>query len=263
MLGIYDSGLGGVTVLKELLNLSPNTKIVYLGDTKNCPLGEKTDEQITEIVKNGVEFLFSKGCNLVILACNTATAVTIREIQNQWLPKYYPDKKVLGIIKPTIELLAENQIKPTDQIAIFATPATINSNFYKNELGLVGYNNQIQIPFLGLADSIEKGNYRLSQSVIKTQLENHTAQFTDLKAVVLACTHYPIVKDLFEQELAKLNLRPIILDQSKSTAQKLIDYTKNHPEYSLKPGKLSIFTSSDQTGFEKKLQEIFDIPTTN
>ena len=261
MLGIYDSGLGGITVLKELSSLHPNTEIVYFGDTANCPLGEKSDEEIVDAVKSGMEFLFSKGCNLVILACNTATAIAIREIQNNWLPQHYPDKKVLGIIKPTTEMLLDDKIPKDSLVAVFATPATIASDFYEIELNETGYNNTIQIPLSGLASSIENGDLGNAQQIISGVISRYKNYLTDLQVAILACTHYPIVKDIFETELQKINPEVVVLDQAPATAQKLIEYTRKHPEYSLKTGNLSIYTSSDQIDFENKIRDIFGIHT--
>jgi glutamate racemase len=290
MLGVYDSGLGGITVLKEILNLYPDTDIVYLADTAHCPLGEKTPQEITKIVTNGIEFLFAQGCDLVILACNTATAISIRQIQNQWLPAHFPHKKVLGIIRPTTELLSENEQYPTpkqaletkltvsdpaasngvlhnnkvehsDKIAIFATPATVQSGFYKQELLDFGYTNTLQIAFSGLASAIENQDITQCRKIIQTQLQLHISDLFELKYIVLACTHYPIITDIFRQELDKLipTNQTQILDQAKITAKKLVEYTQKNPQYKLSPGKLQIYSTADQDDFQLKINSIFGL----
>jgi glutamate racemase len=261
MLGIYDSGLGGITVLNEILKLDPDLKITYLGDAAHCPLGEKTPNEITQIVTQGIEFLFAQGCDLVVLACNTATAVSIRQIQNQWLPAYFPHKKVLGIIRPTTELLTENKVGYKDKIAIFATPATIQTGFYQQEFWDYSYRNVLEIAFSGLAGAIENQDTDQCKMIIQTQLQNHLAELTDLKYIVLACTHYPIISRIFHEVLDDLlpNIQIQILNQAQTTTQKLFDYTLKNPEFKLEKGELNIFCSKDPVDFQSKIQNIFGL----
>lgn len=129
-IGLFDSGIGGLTVLKALTCDLPNYTYVYYGDNANAPYGEKSPDEIYDLTIKGIEFLFGKYCSLVVLACNTASTVLPR-IQQEWLPMHYPDRKVLGIIRPTAEHMTESGAK---EIYLMATPATVNAHSYEKEL---------------------------------------------------------------------------------------------------------------------------------
>ncbi len=129
-IGLFDSGIGGLTVLKALIRDLPNYTYVYYGDNANAPYGEKSPEEIYDLTIKGIEFLFAKNCSLVVLACNTASTV-LPHIQQNWLSVHYPDRKVLGIIRPTAEHMVESGEK---EIYLMATPATVNAHSYEKEL---------------------------------------------------------------------------------------------------------------------------------
>jgi glutamate racemase len=231
MIGFYDSGIGGQTILKEVKKRLPFLDTLYFGDVKNCPLGEKTDQHIYEIVKNGVQLLFEQGCNLVILACNTATAIAIRRLQNEWLPISYPDRKILGVIRPVSEELKELQIAKSDNICIMATPATINSGFYIDELNEYGFRNVSQIAVPGLALAIEQSNETEIKEVLKKVLKENQEIVPQIDVLVLACTHYPIALQQIASKIiengGKKSLQ--IISQDYLVAVKLQEYLNRYP----------------------------------
>ena len=258
MLGLFDSGVGGLTILKEVEKLLPGKEILYYADNQNCPLGEKTSEQIYQITINAVELLFNKGCNLVVLACNTATSVAIRRIQENWLPQHYPDKKVLGIIRPVPESLLENKRNRGNLVAVMATPATINEGFYEKELQDFGFSNILNIPCPGLASAIEKVDIWAINSLLDDSLKNISAQITYIDDLVLACTHYPLIKDVIQKKLTEFGAKQDIkiFDQGQIVALKLIDYLQRHPQYLPENGSVQVYCSLKSDEFVKSLEKI-------
>jgi glutamate racemase len=266
MLGLFDSGVGGLTILKDVIKALPDKAIVYYADNENCPLGEKTHDQIYKITQKAVEFLFNQGCNLVILACNTATSVAIRKLQDQWLPYNYPDKKILGIIRPVPESLLENKRNRSNLIAVMATPVTISQGFYKQELQDFGFTNILDIPCPGLALAIEKSDYVKINSLLKQIFENYSNQIPDIDDLVLACTHYPLIKTQIMSRLNELGAKKDIkiFDQGQIVSQKLVDYLRKHPQFVPEKGQVSLFCSLSSTEFTKNFELImgFDLRAT-
>ena len=260
MIGFYDSGLGGLTILKEMVEISPATALVYYGDTASCPLGEKSKEEIHSAVTKGVEFLFAQGCSVVVLACNTATVTSVRTLQGKWLNRY-PGRNVLGVVRPVSEELVEREISTADTIAILSTNATSESGFYREELREAGYENLIDIACPGLAVAIE--NRETDKQ--RTLLQSYFAQVdvSRIQHLVLACTHYPIIRDVIHEEFVKAGgaASVEIICQSEIVPEKLIDYLIRHPEYELKGQGVEMFVSEDPEGFEKKVLDLFDIRT--
>ena len=130
-IGIFDSGLGGLVISKSFKDLMPEYDYVYYGDTKNLPYGDKEATQILHYTIDAVKFLISQKCGLIIIACNTATAIALRYIQQRFIPSYAPDVKVLGVVIPTVEEAIQSN---THHIGVLATEATLNSHIYKAEL---------------------------------------------------------------------------------------------------------------------------------
>jgi len=129
MIGVFDSGLGGLTVLKEFLRVLPDYNYIYLGDNARAPYGNKSDEVIYEYTKQAVDFLFKQGCGLIILACNTVSVKALRRIQQEYLPKFYPDKRVLGVVVPAVETAVE--LSHCHKLGVIGTTITINSGVYQ------------------------------------------------------------------------------------------------------------------------------------
>jgi glutamate racemase len=260
MIGFYDSGLGGVGVMIECKKLLPKSSMMYYADTAQCPLGDKTPEEIYQATKYGVDFLMSKGCSIVVLACNTATALSIRRLQSE---NHYHNKKVLGIIRPVSEGLLEMGVKLDSTIGVMATAATIDSQFYDEELECVGYQNIVDIPSKGLADSIENQIPILElQALLQEILTPIRSNIKTLDCVVLACTHYPMIEKeillAFHNLGAKPDLKLFI--QAPVIAQKLQLYLKNHTEIEIKDGgEVKFFATLNPQSFQHKLQQIYSI----
>jgi len=264
MLGLYDSGIGGLTILNQIQKKLPGIEIAYLADTKNCPLGEKTASEIMDITIKGVEYLFKKGCNLVILACNTATVTSIRELQNQWLPKYYPDKKVLGIVRPVPEFLIENTIHNNINLLVLATPATVESGFYKQELHDFQYHNVTEIPCPSLAATIEQQDPQVIKQTITNifreyQVSDMKINFADFNVILMACTHYPLAVNLIKETFIEFggNSDVLIFDQTQLVTDKLLEYLGKHPEITIDKGKTTIYVNGDERQFGLKTKKLF------
>jgi len=257
MLGLYDSGIGGLTILKEILKLNPSLDIVYLADNANLPLGEKSLDEIQKIVQNGVEKLFELGCNLVILACNTATVNTIRYLQQVWLPesKWAKTHQVLGIGQPLLEILENRKSElATKQGIIMATPATYKSGFYQSEVKQRSYTNLPVLPCLGLASTIEEFNDLKILENLKSLFTQSKYKLSDVEFVVLACTHYiwgqEQIKSMFNKEIE-------IIDSSHEIALKLQKYLLKHPQFNSNSSTLNFY--STKSDLDYKYNEILKI----
>ncbi|MBN2198157.1 glutamate racemase [Candidatus Wolfebacteria bacterium] len=250
MLGFFDSGLGGLTVLKEVSKLLPQYSYVYLGDNARTPYGNRDPETIYRFTCEGIKFLFSKGAKLIILACNTSSATALRKIQQKFLPLYFPDKKVLGIIIPTAEEI--EKFSQTKKIGILATKATVNSKSYPKEIKK--YSPKIKIyqqPCPLLVPAIETGQKDLTP-IIKTYLAKLFVKNQKIDTIILGCTHYAVI----EKEIKKILPKNVkIVSQGKIIANKIKDYLFRHPEIEKKLSKKKkrIFFSTKNS---RKLEEL-------
>jgi len=249
MVGIYDSGLGGLTVFKAIQERQIFSNFVYLADTANAPYGEKTHDQVFEYSVRVIDFLFKKGCTLVIVACNTASAGALRKIQSEWLPEYYPDKKVLGVIIPTAEAVCDISKFNKSRVGVIGTSLTINSGKYEQEIKKI--NPELEVfsqatPLL--VEIIEAGDERAS--LTKEILKNYLQPLLDknIDILVLGCTHYPFL----EQEIKKIiGNKIVIVNSPENIAVKLEEYIKKHQILLDKKTKKEIFYV---TGDEKKFK---------
>jgi glutamate racemase len=253
-LGIFDSGLGGLTVLRSINERLPEISTTYFGDNANAPYGTKSFEEIFSHTLAGVRFLFSRGCPLVILACNTASAQALRKIQQEILPVEFPDRRIIGIIRPTVEyLVEETEVK---RIGVFATDATVRSEAYVHEFEkiLPLANREVSIfqrSCPGLVEAVEAGlpppltpppGWE-GESGAELLVKKYCQDF-DGDAALLGCTHYPFFKKQFEKYLPRV----LVLSQGEVVAEKLADYLKRHPEIDSqldKTGQREFFTSGD------------------
>jgi glutamate racemase len=224
-IGFFDSGLGGLTIMKAVSSQLPQYDYAYYGDTKNLPYGDKSEEEIYRLTKIGVEYLLQADCALVIIACNTASAETARKIQDEFLPAHYPDRKVLGIIVPTIESLVFDKFT---KVALIGTKRTIESNKYLNELK----NNKnnlvelIQISTPELVPLIELGEIAAAATQAISRVDQEAG---DSEVVVLGCSHYTQIKNSLRLHYGS---KKEILSQDEIIPNKLIDYLDRHPEIS-------------------------------
>lgn len=227
MIGVFDSGYGGLTIFRKLTQAFPEYSFIYLGDNARAPYGNKTAEEITEYTKQGVDALFKKGCKLVILGCNTASAVALRELQQKWLPTTWVDRKLLGIVVPTIEQItsATSQIN----VGILGTSRTVESHAYQHEIQKRNPNiTVIEHACSGLAGMVESLGSKNTEVVqeVSTCVQGLVDK-GKINAVLLACTHYELIADVITQALpteTKLYHQPSIV------AESLKDYLGRHPE---------------------------------
>jgi len=253
--GIFDSGLGGLTVLDAVTARLPDLPIVYFGDNAHAPYGVRDAADIYDLTVVGVQALFDAGCDLVILACNTASAAALRRMQERWVPT---DKRVLGVFVPLIEALTEREwgdnSPPREvavkHVALFATPATVSSRAFQRELAFraIGVDVEAQ-PCGGVVDAIEMGDMILAEALVKSHVEALKRRMPHPEAAVLGCTHYPLVEDVFK---AALGPDVSVYSQPDLVAASLADYLSRHPERR-GPGRESLFlTTGDPKSVSKK-----------
>ena len=231
--GIFDSGLGGLTVLDAVTRRLPDLPLVYFGDNAHAPYGVRDGEDIYQLTTRGVRCLFDQGCDLVILACNTASAAALRRMQEGWVPK---DKRVLGVFVPLIEALTERQwgdnSPPREvavkHVALFATPATVSSRAFQRELAFraIGVDVEAQ-PCGGLVDAIEMGDMILAEAMVRSHVEALLRRMPHPEAAILGCTHYPLVEEHFRNALGP---DVAVYSQPNLVAESLADYLTRRPE---------------------------------
>ena len=244
--GVFDSGLGGLTVLEALMRRLPDVPFVYLGDNAHTPYGTRTPDDIYRLTCAGVDRLWAEGCDLVILACNTASAAALRRMQETRVP---PDKRVLGVFVPLIEALTERQwgdnSPPREvavkHVALFATPATVSSRAFQRELAFraIGVDVEAQ-PCGGLVDAIEEGDMILAEALVRSHVAALKRRMPAPQAAVLGCTHYPLMLDAFAEALGpdvQLFSQPAIV------AESLADYLTRRPAM-VGPGRTAGFLTS-------------------
>lgn len=244
--GVFDSGLGGLTILDAVSKHLPDVPFVYFGDNANTPYGVRDDEDIYNLTCAGVTQLWAQGCDLVVLACNTASAVALRRMQETWLPE---DKRVLGVFVPMIEAMTERQwgdnSPPREvalkHVALFATPATVSSRAFQRELAFraIGVDVEAQ-PCGGVVDAIEAGDDILAEALVRSHVEALQRRMPKPQAAVLGCTHYPLVKHVFHEALGP---DVSVYSQPQLVADSLADYLTRRPEF-LGSGKDSKFLTT-------------------
>ena len=257
MLGFFDSGLGGLAVLKEVEKVLPQYSYVYLGDNARTPYGSHSQDTIYKFTKQGVAHLFKKGAELVLLACNTASSSALRRIQQEFLPEYYPDKRVLGIIIPTAEEII-NQSK-TKEVGILATEATVHSFAYPKEVTKNDETVRVhQQAATLLVPIIEAGELEWEglDMIIKKYLNELFERSKKIDTLVLACTHYALIED----KIRKFTPSKIkVISQGEIVAKKLEQYLDRHPEIEskLKRGDKRDFYSTEDSWRVRNLFKLF------
>jgi glutamate racemase len=246
--GIFDSGLGGLTVHAAVRRRLPDLPLIYYGDSANGPYGVRTPDDIYQLTTAAVGRLFGLGCRLVILACNTASAVALRRMQEQWVP---PDRRVLGVFVPLIEALTERHwgdpSPPREvavkQVALFATPATVASRAFQRELAFRAIGVDVESQSCGgLVDAIEDGDLLLAAALVRSHVEALRRKLPAPDAAVLGCTHYPLVEAEFR---AALGPGVRVLSQPGLVAESLADYLQRHPGMTGTAGQSRFLTSGD------------------
>lgn len=244
-IGVFDSGFGGLAILKEIVKKMPNYNYIYLGDTARTPYGTRSQETVYKFTEQAVDFLFKKRCQLVILACNTASAEALRAIQQKYLPKKYPNRRVLGVIIPVSE---EASVKTTgNRIGVIATNGTVKSNAFKRELKKLNHKLKVfQQAAPLLVPLVETGehNSKAADLILKNYLRPLVKNKID--TLILGCTHYGQLERKIEKIVGK---NVSVMAEGKIVAKKLKNYLKNHPEIESKIGKnyKKIFYTTDLT----------------
>ncbi len=255
MIGVFDSGFGGLTVLKEFLKVLPDYDYIYLGDNARTPYGNKSDEVIYNYTREALDFLFKENCEIVILACNTASAKALRKIQQDYLPKFYSEKRVLGIVVPAVETAIK--LSYGNRLGVIGTTVTINSGVYKKELEKLRADLKIfQEACPLLVPLIEEGwaNKPEGKMILKKYLR--PLKVKQIDTLVLGCTHYPsLLKDI--ARVMGKNVK--IINPAVVTAERLANYLKRHEEIDKrlsKNKKLVFYTTDDINKFREMGRKI-------
>jgi glutamate racemase len=271
-IGVFDSGVGGLSVHHRLVERFPRADFVYLADQANTPYGGRPGEEIVNLTRAGCERLFAEGCDLIVLACNTASGVALRRLQQTWLPGFRKARgraaNVLGIIVPTIEAATGlpweheaarrgDKVEKLDVLAVFATPATVASRVYEIEIDKRRQDVAVfSEPCPEIARMIEAGVERAELAPI---IAGHVAAVTKRigrppDRAILGCTHYEIVGDLFR---AALPAGTPLIHQPQSTADALAAYLERHPEYVIGERGVRRFLTTGRPGSQSALVEAF------
>ncbi len=258
-IGIFDSGYGGLTVLKEIVKEIPQYDYLYLGDNARAPYGSRSFETVYEYTLQCVNYLFNKGCHIVVLACNTASAKALRTIQQKDLPLIAPNKRVLGVIRPTTELIG-NYTK-TNNVGVLGTLGTVNSGSYLVEIEKFFPNVNVYQEacpmWVPLIENNELDNEG-ADFFIKKHVANLMRQQPKIDAIILGCTHYPIVEKKIQQYLPP---HVKLLSQGTIVAKSLKDYLKRHPELESncsKNNSIHFCTTDISEVFDKAARIFFD-----
>lgn len=249
-IGVFDSGYGGLTVLSEFQKQLPEYDFCYLGDNSRAPYGSRSFDIVYQFTREAVFELFQRGCSLVILACNTASAKALRTIQQKDLPLIAPDKRVLGVIRPTVE--AVGTISKSRHVAILGTQGTIQSNSYTIEINklypdikVVGEACPMWVPLVENLEYDKPG----ADYFVKQHINRVFEKDKNIDTVVLGCTHYPLLIDKIRQYIPQ-EVR--LVAQGSYVAKSLKDYLYRHPEldaYCTKGGQTQYFTTESAEKF--------------
>ena len=249
-IGFFDSGLGGLLVLKAVAKVLPRYDYIYYGDTANLPYGDKTEEEIYELTKNVIGELFARDCVLVIVACNTASAETIRKLQDTYLKEEFPDRRILGVIVPTVEEVVETGCK---RAVLIATKRTVESGKYRRELEKLDTAIELaQVAAPELVPLIELGEDQAAEQVAIRLL---TSEAREGDVAVLGCTHYILLKDTLREHFGETRR---VISQDEVIPKKLSDYLDRHPEITSRlanTGKREIVLTEHRPDYDRLTAE--------
>lgn len=247
-IGIFDSGLGGLTVLDAAMRRMPDQAFVYFGDSAHTPYGVRDPDEIFDLTCQGVGQLFKHGCDLVVLACNTASAAALRRMQESWVPE---DKRVLGVFVPMIEALTERQwgdnSPPNEvavrQVALFATPTTVASRAFQRELAFRAIGVDVEAQSCGgVVDAIEEGDEILAEALVRSHVDALLRKMPRPDAAILGCTHFPLMQATFQ---AALGPDVKVLTQADLVPDSLADYLERHPKMAGQGSESMFLTTGD------------------
>lgn len=249
-IGVFDSGFGGLTILRDIRQRLPQYDYLFVGDNARAPYGTRSRELVYEFTLQAVKHLFAQGCHLIILACNTASAEALRTIQQNDLPSLAPNRRVLGVVRPTVEKVGE--LTRTGHIGVFGTPGTIASRSYNIEIESMypgfkvhGHACPMWVPLVENRESEGDG----ADYFVKKDIDQIMNDCPDIDTVILGCTHYPLL-------INKINrYRPQgvnIIQQGPIVADSLADYLQRHPEieqHCSRGGSCRYYTTEDPDHF--------------
>jgi glutamate racemase len=258
-IGVFDSGYGGLTVLKELVKTLPEYDFLYLGDNARTPYGTRSFDVVYEYTLQAVKYLFSKNCPLVIIACNTASAKALRNIQMLDLPHLAPDRRVLGVIRPSVEKVAE--ITKNGHVGVLGTVGTVTSESYPIELdkwseGHVKSTVQEACPmWVPLVENNEIETEG-ADYFVKKNIQNILQKDTNIDTLILGCTHYPLLLRSIQKYVPE-NIK--LLEQGEIVAEKLLNYLDRHPEIEerLTKNRQRIFQTTESVETFENKAELF------
>lgn len=257
-IGVFDSGYGGLTVLKEIVARLPQYDYLYLGDNARAPYGNRSFETVYQYTLQCVEWFFEQGCSLVILACNTASAKALRTIQQKDLPRLAPHKRVLGVIRPTTEVIGN--YSESRQVGILATVGTVASLSYPVEIGKFFPDIKVYQEACPMWVPLIENNEQDSHGAdyfVKKNLHQLLEKGPLIDVALLACTHYPLMKEKIREHLPV----PVkLLSQGEIVATSLADYLQRHPEIEQacsREGKRHFYTTDSTEDFDNHATRFF------
>ena len=249
-IGVFDSGYGGLTILNKFKEILPHNDFIYLGDNARTPYGTRSFEIVYEFTLQAVTRLFELGCHLVILACNTASAKALRSIQINNLPQIDPDRRVLGVIRPTVECI--DSITQSKHVGILATSGTIKSESYIMEvhklfpeIKVTGQACPMWVPLVEYNEAQAPG----ADYFVKKYIDELLAKDNQIDTIILGCTHYPLLLPKIKQYVPE---GIHIVSQGELVARSLQDYLKRHPEMDARctrGGTCTYFTTEAEEKF--------------
>jgi glutamate racemase len=262
--GIFDSGLGGLTVWDAVQKQLPNVDFVYLADSAHAPYGVRTADDIYNLTVAATQRLFDAGCDLVVLACNTASAAALRRMQESWIPS---DKRVLGVFVPLIEAMTEREwgdnSPPREvdlkHVALFATPATVASRAFQRELAFRAIGVDVEAQACGgVVDAIEEGDFILAEALVRSHVDALRRKMPHPQAAILGCTHYPLMQETFQDALGP-DVK--VFSQANLVAHSLGDYLKRHPNM-MGTGEAAFLTTGDPKKVSSRATQFLRRPLT-
>lgn len=260
-IGVFDSGYGGLTVFKSIVAQLPQYDYVYLGDNARAPYGPRSFETVYHYTLQCVRWFFSQGCPLVIIACNTASAKALRTIQQKDLPGIAPNNRVLGVIRPTAEIIG--QYTTTNKIGILGTIGTIKSQSYPIEIQKFYPDLEVMQEACPMWVPLIENNEHEAPGAdyfIQKHINQLMAQVAGIDAILLACTHYPLIERKIRRHLPE-NVR--IVSQGEIVAHSLADYLQRHPEMESRITKNEtrrFYTTDDAADFDTHATLFFGVP---
>lgn len=250
-IGVFDSGFGGLTVFKSIAHHLPNYNYIYLGDNARSPYGDHSFDTVYQYTLECVEWLFSQGCPLVILACNTASAKALRNIQQLDLPSKYPNRRVLGVIRPTAEVIGN--FTETNVVGVLGTRGTVKSGSYLMEITKFFPDIEVHqqscpmwVPLIENGEHLKEG----AEYFVKEYVAELLSQNPSMDTILLACTHYPL---LIPKILKYLSPNIKLISQGDIVAKSLTSYLLRHPEIEAQVGKegnILFYTTGDTETFD-------------